>query len=121
MSFVYTLLHTAGIAIADLCRPARVPGYSLCSRRERLRLDCRALGLFCRSVLAFRVLALWLVWQLAGHLLVWRFDLTGAAANLPSLTGLLWLLPALATARRRMLRRLLGHHWAGSNRPDAVL
>ncbi len=107
--------------LGDLCRPQRVPGYALCSRRERLLLDWRALRLFCRTGRARWLALFWVAWQGVGYCLVRYCDGGGAAAALPALTGALWLLPAVAGGRRRMLQRLLGPHWAGFTRDDPVL
>jgi hypothetical protein len=85
-----------------------IPGYSSLNFSDRLRLDLQSLRIFLCSAAAFRVCSALLIWQLAGYLLVWQLDAQGLSRVAPSLTALLWLLPAVAFIRRRILSQLLG-------------
>jgi hypothetical protein len=84
-----------------------IPGYCSLTFSDRLRLDTKACGLFLRSAAAFRLFCLLIIWQLAGYLLVWRWDMHVMALAMPPLTALPWLLPAVAVLRRRFLGQLL--------------
>ncbi len=84
-----------------------IPGYSSLSFSDRLRLDAKAFRMFLCSVAAFRVACLLVIWQLAGYLLVWRWDVQGLGVVAPPLTALLWVLPAVAVIRRGIIQRLL--------------
>ena len=88
--------------------PGSIPGYSSLNVSDRLRLDLQALRIFLCSAAAVRVSSALLIWQLAGYLLVWQLDVQGLGRVAPSLTALLWLLPAVAFIRRRILSQLLG-------------
>jgi hypothetical protein len=95
----------------DVMLPAELPGYRMLPVLTRWRLNCRTLWCFLRSAESLFMALCMIAWLLGSSILIWNFDLSGpVAALLPSL-AVLWLLPWVASARRRWMRVLLGDHW----------
>ena len=78
---------------------------------QRCLLNARALGKLTLS-LEFSRMLLWLTaWLLASYNLIWLCGWREVDAVIMAAGGLLWLLPWLATVRRRHIATLLGNRW----------
>jgi hypothetical protein len=103
-----------------VCRAGRdfmghgdVPGYALLPWHTRCYLNIRALEYFLVSRECLRLVLYLTIWTLAAQILIWTKDLHGPAAAAPGLSAAVWVWPWLASARRRLIARLLQHRWLG--------
>ena len=88
-----------------------VPGYALLPWHTRSYLDCKALMLFLFSGECLRLFLYLTVWLLVAQILIWSRDLHGPAAAVPGLSAAIWVWPWLASARCRLISKLLGYRW----------
>ena len=107
--------NTYWLQVSRACRDfmghGNVPGYMALPWHTRCFLNIRALECFLVSGECLRLVLYLTIWLLVSQILIWTRDLNGPAAAMPGLMAAAWVWPWLASARRRLIARLLQYRW----------